>query len=61
MMTSVNNVIGIDIGSVSISAAVLNLKKNILSTAYVFHHGKIPEHLEMVLKDLHITGVPSLA
>lgn len=56
MISSEINVIGIDIGSVSISAALLNVDKTILSTAYRFHHGKIPEHLEKTLKDLTIDG-----
>ncbi len=60
-MSSDKRFIGIDIGSVSISAAVLNSEKKILATAYIFHHGKIHEQLEVLLKDLNVLDAASIA
>ena len=44
-----NKVIGIDIGSVSISIASLNLEKDIIEKFYVFHEGKIVNKLKEIL------------
>ena len=44
--------LGIDIGSVALSIALLNERKQIVHTAYVFHHGQIAEHLAKLLRGI---------
>ena len=46
-----SNILGIDIGSVSISVAEISPAKEIVKTAYEFHHGDPAEHLKNILKD----------
>jgi len=46
-----SNILGIDIGSVSISVAEISPVKEIVKTAYEFHHGDPVEHLKNILKD----------
>lgn len=48
-------IIGIDIGSVTISAVKVNPQKEINQSAYEFHKGKIPETLKSILNSL---GIP---
>lgn len=48
------NVIGIDIGSVAISVAVMSLQKDILATAYEFHQGEIEKTLHCILMNLNV-------
>ena len=45
-------ILGIDIGSVSISVAVTSPDKAIIKTAYQFHHGHIEETFTRILNDL---------
>ncbi|MFZ5571331.1 MAG: acyl-CoA dehydratase activase [Thermodesulfobacteriota bacterium] len=49
IMESSACILGIDIGSVTISAAVVAPDKTVLDTAYRFHYGDIATHLEAVL------------
>jgi len=44
-------ILGIDIGSVSISVAEINPEKNVLKTAYQFHHGHIAETFTRIMND----------
>jgi len=55
------NVLGIDIGSVAISAAVLNRKKEIVQTSYQFHHGAIRETLLEMLKHVDVKNLVSVS
>ena len=43
-MSADSNILGIDIGSVSISVAEISPAKEIVKTAYEFHHGNPTEH-----------------
>ena len=49
-------IIGIDIGSISIGVAVVNLQGEVLGTAYEFHRGEIRETLRRILHRLDIRG-----
>ena len=49
-----SNIIGIDIGSVAIALAQMDLKGDIIDTAYVFHQGQIESSLRDVLNRLDI-------
>ena len=54
------NILGIDIGSVTISVAEIGPEKEIIKTAYQFHHGNIPETLTEILNAFsseHISGI----
>lgn len=55
------NIIGIDIGSVSIAVAQLNLKKEVLKTAYAFHQGRIQTTLRNILNSLEIEKTCGIA
>ncbi|MBI5584586.1 MAG: CoA activase [Deltaproteobacteria bacterium] len=54
-------VLGIDIGSVSLGAACLAPDLSILTTFYAFHHGKIPETLNSLLAAYPLEAVAHLA
>jgi predicted CoA-substrate-specific enzyme activase len=58
-MTTQNNsnILGIDVGSVSISIVEINLKKEVVKTAYEFHHGNIIETVKKILNDFDLTGI----
>ncbi len=47
----VSHVIGIDIGSVSISVAAVDFHKKVLQTAYGFHHGNVAETFIRMMND----------
>ena len=49
-----SNIIGIDIGSVAIAVAQMDLKGDIIDTAYAFHQGQIVSSLRAVLNRLDI-------
>ncbi|MFC1669349.1 acyl-CoA dehydratase activase [Spirochaetota bacterium] len=59
-MTSASNILGIDIGSVSISAVEIDPKRNILNSAYCFHQGDIPQALN-ILSDFELSRISSVA
>jgi activator of 2-hydroxyglutaryl-CoA dehydratase len=44
-----SRILGIDVGSVSLSVAVINLKREILKTDYRFHHGDVKGTLREAL------------
>ncbi|RJR39438.1 MAG: CoA activase, partial [Desulfobacteraceae bacterium] len=50
------NIIGIDIGSISVGVAGVSQKGEILYTAYQFHRGQIRATLKRILHELHIRG-----
>ncbi|MBT4088529.1 MAG: hypothetical protein HOE30_08565, partial [Deltaproteobacteria bacterium] len=54
-------ILGIDIGSISISIAELDLNKTVLKTAYSFHNGDIKGCLKGLLKQFELHEVCSLA
>jgi len=56
-----SNILGIDIGSVSVSIVEINLKKEIVGTAYEFHHGSIAETLRKALNGFDLSGICGIA
>ncbi len=55
------NVLGVDIGSISISVVEIGPGGKVLETAYRFHHGKIEESLRSTLKGFDLSGVGWIA
>jgi predicted CoA-substrate-specific enzyme activase len=55
------NILGIDIGSVSISIAEINPEKEVVKTAYEFHHGNISENLENILNNFDLSRIRGIA
>jgi predicted CoA-substrate-specific enzyme activase len=60
-MHSNKMVLGVDIGSVSISLAALNPRKEIVQTAYEFHQGNIAECLKKILRQFDLEAVQGIA
>ncbi|MFP4531797.1 MAG: acyl-CoA dehydratase activase [Desulfobacterales bacterium] len=56
-----NHILGIDIGSVSISLALVTPAQDIVQTGYGFHHGDIPACLETLLADVDIFSIAGVA
>jgi predicted CoA-substrate-specific enzyme activase len=52
--------LGIDIGSVAMSIALLNTNNQITHTSYTFHRGQIEKHLFELLSEIHINDVESI-
>lgn len=63
LMTTQNNsnILGIDIGSVSISIAEISQGKEIIKSAYEFHHGNIIESLKTSLSNFDLSGICGIA
>jgi predicted CoA-substrate-specific enzyme activase len=55
------NILGIDIGSVSISVVALNWQKEIVQTAYECHHGNTPAKLKKILKRFNLNQISAIA
>ena len=53
-MDTTPNILGIDIGSVSISIAEMSTDKKVIKTAYDFHCGKISESLRKLLNQFDL-------
>ncbi|MCP3898184.1 MAG: CoA activase, partial [Desulfobacteraceae bacterium] len=60
-MTSSTYILGIDIGSVSISVALIDSNENLLNTSYLFHHGNIDLSLEKALNNIDLTKIDHIA
>ena len=60
-MNSSFNILGIDIGSVSVSVAEITPEKNIIKTAYEIHHGNPSGTLKTILKELDLSGISYIA
>ncbi|MBN2123965.1 MAG: CoA activase [Deltaproteobacteria bacterium] len=54
-------ILGIDVGSVSLSVAEISLKRDICKTAYRFHHGDIRETLRKTLEDFDLGRIRGVA
>ncbi|MCG6880425.1 MAG: acyl-CoA dehydratase activase, partial [Deltaproteobacteria bacterium] len=54
-------ILGIDIGSVSISVAEVDSERKILKTAYQFHHGDIKETFIKIMKVFDLKGICGMA
>ncbi|HPF05453.1 MAG TPA: acyl-CoA dehydratase activase [Spirochaetota bacterium] len=55
------NVLGIDIGSISISVVELTPEYKVLKSGYIFHEGHVREKLESVLEDFSIGDISGIA
>lgn len=60
-MTSGKKYLGIDVGSVSVSIALLNEDGEILQTAYEFHEGKISMKLKSILSSFELSEISGVA
>ncbi|MCU0821857.1 MAG: acyl-CoA dehydratase activase, partial [Spirochaetes bacterium] len=60
-MKEKEKILGIDIGSVSVSIAELDRNKEVIRTAYVFHEGKPAEALLNLLRDFDIENIRGVA
>jgi predicted CoA-substrate-specific enzyme activase len=56
-----SNILGIDIGSVSIAIVEINPEKEVTETAYEFHHGNIKETLKSILNNFDLSGIRGIA
>ncbi len=54
-------VLGIDVGSVSVSAVVLDTKKNIINKNYKFHYGKVKETIIEILTSFKLKKIHGIA
>jgi activator of 2-hydroxyglutaryl-CoA dehydratase len=55
------NILGIDIGSVSISVVALNSKKEMVQTAYECQNGNTPAKLKNILKRFNLNQIGAIA
>ncbi len=55
------SVLGVDIGSVSISLALLNEQKEILKTDYAFHEGLIASKLSSMFSQINFQNIKGIA
>ena len=60
-MSASQSILGIDIGSVSIAAAVVNPPKEILHSAYEFHHGNTSAKLAEILSKFDLSNIGAIA
>ncbi|KPK86895.1 MAG: hypothetical protein AMS27_04080 [Bacteroides sp. SM23_62_1] len=51
------SLLGIDIGSVAMSIVKVDLSGNLLSSSYVFHHGRIPETLFKLNENVDLSDI----
>ena len=54
-------ILGIDIGSISISIAELDLDRTVLKTAYMFHNGDIKGGLKNLLQQFNLSKIGNIA
>ncbi len=54
-------ILGIDAGSVSVSLALVGPQKEIIKTAYEFHHGDVTGRLRSMLADFDLAGIGWIA
>jgi predicted CoA-substrate-specific enzyme activase len=60
-MASEPSILGLDIGSVSIAAAVVNPQGKLLQSAYEFHHGHTVRKLAQILSRFDLAGIGGVA
>jgi len=53
-------ILGIDIGSVTISFALIDKQKRIVGTGYAFHKGQLLENLRQLVSGIDFTGLDAL-
>ena len=54
-------ILGVDVGSVACSLAVVDSNRNVIQTAYSFHHGSIKETMEALLKKIDLSLITAVA
>jgi predicted CoA-substrate-specific enzyme activase len=59
-MNKRKNALGVDIGSVAVSVAILDENKRILRTAYAFHKGQPAGCLSDILQGIDLSGIKSV-
>ncbi len=55
------NILGIDIGSISISLIEMTLEREIVSRDYAFHEGHVREKMKSMLEKLDLSKISSVA
>jgi len=55
------NILGIDIGSISISVVEMSRRREIIKSRYAFHEGYVRETLTEMLEDFSLSGIGALA
>ena len=60
-MASKDKYLGVDIGSVAISMALLNANKEIIRTAYEFHEGRIAEKFTEMMQSFDLKKIKEIA
>lgn len=60
-MTLRSNVLGIDIGSVSVSLVEVTPERETVNTGYAFHHGNITRTVRTLLKGFDLPGICGIA
>ena len=60
-MSERNRILGLDIGSISMSIVEMTPEKDITRTAYEFHNGKIAETLERLLSEFNPASICGIA
>jgi len=58
-MTKRKNLLGIDVGSISVSIAVIDDSDRIIHTSYTFHKGQIAQSLAKLLKEVDLSKIKS--
>ena len=54
-------ILGIDIGSVSICAALISPDSTVVQHAYVFHNGAVAQQLEAILEEFPLSDIGAVA
>ncbi|CAB1058534.1 Activator of 2-hydroxyglutaryl-CoA dehydratase [Olavius sp. associated proteobacterium Delta 1] len=60
-MSAYPHILGVDIGSVSISVVALDSRQKIIGSAYEFHHGNTARTLKEILEQFELTAVGGIA
>ncbi len=61
LMADQGSILGIDIGSVSLSVVQLDREGRILRRFYLFHKGNIPQALSIAGKEFDLTRIDAIA
>ncbi|MGK5092114.1 acyl-CoA dehydratase activase [Deltaproteobacteria bacterium TL4] len=56
-----SHILGIDIGSVSVAVVEIDANKEVLHSAYLFHHGSLLETVTKLLSDFDLTRISAIA
>jgi activator of 2-hydroxyglutaryl-CoA dehydratase len=56
-----NYILGIDIGSVSISIVIVDKERQIVQSSYLFHEGQIIQNLKAALSDYKLKNINAVS